>query len=83
MIRCGGFSYTIDIGKPAGQRISDMTSLRTGQPVDAGKEYVVASWACGQQRADGLPAWEVLEKYIARPPAPRGAPGSSVKVLAN
>jgi len=59
-----------------------MTSLRTDNR-SSRKEYVVASWACGKQRADGLPAWEVLEKYIARPPAPRGAPGSSVKVLAN
>jgi sulfur-oxidizing protein SoxB len=79
MIRCGGFSYTIDIGKPAGQRISDMASIKTGQPIDAGREYIVASWACGQQGADGPPAWEVLENYIARSPAPHSAV-SSVKV---
>jgi len=83
MIRCGGFGYTIDIEKPAGQRISDMTALKTGQRIDAGKEYMVASWACGQQGVEGPPAWEVLEKYIARPPTPRGAPGSTVKVLAD
>lgn len=81
MIRCGGIGYTIDIGRPAGQRISDMTALKTGQPIDADREYTVASWACGQQGQDGPPAWEVLEKYIARSPAPRAAPGSSVKVL--
>jgi len=38
MIRCGGFGYAIDLGKSAGQRISDMTALRTGQPIDADKE---------------------------------------------
>src|SRR5262249_41867123 len=32
MIRCGGLSYTIDPGQPAGQRISEMINLRTGQP---------------------------------------------------
>jgi len=80
MIRCGGFGYAIDVGKPAGQRISEMTVLKTGQPIDAGKEYMVASWACGQQGTDGPPAWEVLEKYIARPMNLRAVPGSSVKV---
>ncbi len=83
MIRCGGIGYTIDIGKPAGQRISDMTAIKTGQPIEAGKEYTAASWACGQQGQEGPPAWEILEKYIARPTAPRTIANSSVKVLAD
>jgi len=82
MIRCGGFSYTIDIGKPAGQRISEMTALKTGQAIDAGKEYMVASWACGQQGVDGPPAWQVLEQYLAQPLGMRTRPSSTVKVLA-
>src|SRR5262249_13933648 len=47
MIRCGGLGYALDPAQPMGQRITDMRVLRTGQPVDASKEYVVASWACG------------------------------------
>ena len=35
MVRVGGVRYTIDIGKPIGSRISDLTLLRTGKPLDA------------------------------------------------
>ncbi len=31
MVRCGGLGYTIDIGKPAGSRISGLTHLKSGQ----------------------------------------------------
>ena len=34
MVRVGGVSYTIDIGKPIGSRISDLGSLRTGRPLE-------------------------------------------------
>ena len=46
MIRCGGIGYTIDPRKPVGQRISDMKFLKTARPLEAGREYVVASWGC-------------------------------------
>ena len=35
MVRCGGLGYTIDLGKPAGQRISGMTHLKSGKPIEA------------------------------------------------
>ena len=34
MVRVGGASYTIDIDKPIGSRISDLTLLRTGKPLE-------------------------------------------------
>ena len=34
MVRCGGLGYAIDVAKPIGQRISAMTHLKTGQPID-------------------------------------------------
>ena len=37
MVRVGGASYTIDVGKPIGSRISDLTLLRTGKPLEAGQ----------------------------------------------
>ena len=45
MVRCGGLGYTIDVGKPAGQRISALTHLKSGAPIDPAKDYVVAGWA--------------------------------------
>ena len=41
MVRVGGLSYTIDVSQGAGRRISDMTSLKTGKPIDPAKDYVV------------------------------------------
>ena len=34
MVRVGGVSYTIDVSKNVGRRISDLTSLRTGKPLE-------------------------------------------------
>ena len=44
MVRCGGLGYRIDAGKPMGQRISEMTHLKSGKPIDPGTDYVVAGW---------------------------------------
>ena len=81
MIRCGGLGYTIDPTKPAGQRISEMFVLRTGQPVQANKEYIVTGWACTNEGADGPPIWDVVEHHIARTKIVRGEPASRVKVV--
>jgi sulfur-oxidizing protein SoxB len=37
MVRVGGMGYRIDITKPQGQRITEMTHLKTGEPIDPGK----------------------------------------------
>ena len=39
MVRVGGVSYAIDVARPAGSRISDLTLLRTGKPIEAGTSY--------------------------------------------
>ncbi|MEQ1710495.1 MAG: thiosulfohydrolase SoxB, partial [Hyphomicrobium sp.] len=49
MVRSGGLGYTIDITKKIGDRITDLTVLKTKQPLDAAKEYVVAGWASVNQ----------------------------------
>ena len=55
MVRCGGLGYTIDIGKPMGGRISALTHLKSGQPIDPAREYVVAGWASVNQGTEGPP----------------------------
>ena len=64
MVRTGGLGYTIDVTKPIGQRISGMTLLKTGTPLDAAKEYVVAGWASINQGTEGPPIWEVVSKHL-------------------
>jgi sulfur-oxidizing protein SoxB len=66
MVRVGGISYSIDIGKAIGSRISNLTSLRTGKPIDAGKEYAVSGWASINEGTEGPAIWDVVMAYIQR-----------------
>ncbi|MBN9047898.1 MAG: thiosulfohydrolase SoxB [Rhizobiales bacterium] len=80
MVRCGGLGYTIDIGKPAGQRISDMTTLKTGQAIDPKRDYTVAGWASVNEGTEGPPVWDLVEHYVAKQKTVRIQPGDSVKI---
>ncbi len=64
MVRAGGLGYTIDIGKPIGKRISDMTLLADGKPVDPVKSYVVSGWASVNEGAEGPPVYDVVSRHI-------------------
>jgi S-sulfosulfanyl-L-cysteine sulfohydrolase len=66
MVRVGGVRYTIDVGKPIGSRISDLTLLRTGKPLDPAKEYAVAGWASVNEGTEGPPIWDVVSNYIQK-----------------
>ena len=80
MVRCGGLGYAIDVGKPIGQRISAMTQLKLGKPIEPKKEYVVAGWASVNEGTQGPPVWDLVERYIAAEKTVRVAPNSSVKI---
>ena len=80
MVRCGGLGYAIDISKPIGQRISAMTHLKSGQPIEPNKEYTVAGWASVNEGTQGPPVWELVERYVAAAKTVRVAPNSSVKI---
>jgi sulfur-oxidizing protein SoxB len=81
MVRCGGLGYTIDIGKPVGSRISAMTHLKSGKPIDPAKDYIVAGWASVNEGTEGPPVWELVETYIAHRKTVSIAPSSAVKVI--
>jgi sulfur-oxidizing protein SoxB len=66
MVRVGGVAYTIDVGKTIGQRISDLTLLRTGKPVEADKDYTVSGWASINEGTQGPAIWDVVMQYIQR-----------------
>jgi len=80
MVRCGGLGYAIDVSKPIGRRISDMTVLKTGQPLDPGREYTVAGWASVNEGTQGPPVWELVERHIAAQKTVRVSPNSHVKI---
>lgn len=78
MVRVGGLGYAIDIGKPVGGRIGDLRLLRTGQPLDAAREYSVAGWASVNEGTQGPPIWDVVFAHLKK----RGtvAPGEATHV---
>ena len=80
MVRCGGLGYTIDVSRTMGSRIFDMTHLKSGKPIDPGKDYVVAGWASVNQGVEGPPVWELVEAYITAKKVVNVAPNSSIKV---
>lgn len=64
MVRVGGMAFTIDVEQPMGRRISDLTLLRTGQPIDPARRYTVAGWASVGEGVEGPPVWELVRAYI-------------------
>jgi len=66
MVRVGGLGYRIDVSKAQGERISEMTLLKTGEPIDPARNYVVAGWASVNEGTEGPPIWEVVESHIRK-----------------
>ena len=66
MVRMGGLGYRIDVRGERGKRISEMTLLKTGEPIEPAREYTVAGWASVNQGTEGPPIWDVVSDYIRR-----------------
>ncbi len=81
MVRIGGMGYRIDITKPQGERITDMTLLKTGEAIDPAKTYVVAGWASVNEGTEGPQIWDVVENHIAKLGTVSVTPNTSVKVV--
>ena len=74
-------NYKIDINKPQGSRITDMTLLKTGEKIDPSKTYIVSGWASVNENTEGPQIWDVVENYIRRNQTISIEPSSNVKVV--
>ena len=81
MVRVGGMGYRIDVTKPQGERISNMTLLKTGEPIDPAKSYVVAGWASVNEGTEGPMIWDVVESHIKKQGTVVVEPNTSVEVV--
>ena len=81
MVRVGGMGYKIKIGKPQGERLSEMTILKTGQRLEPTKKYKVGGWASVNENTEGPPVWDLVESYIKRKKVIELDPNNSVKVI--
>ncbi len=80
MVRIGGMGYRIDITKPQGERISEMTLLKSGEAIDPAKSYVVAGWASVNEGTEGPMIWDVVEDHIRKLGTVTLNPNTSVQV---
>jgi sulfur-oxidizing protein SoxB len=81
MVRAGGLGYQIDIAQPIGERISNMTLLRSGQAIEPEKNYVVSGWASVNEGTQGPPIWDVVMLHIEKQKVVRIQPNRSIKVV--
>jgi sulfur-oxidizing protein SoxB len=81
MVRCGGLGYTIDLRQQMGSRVSAMTHLKSGKPIDPAREYTVAGWASVNEGTEGPPVWELVETYVAGKKTVRIPENRAVKVV--
>ena len=81
MVRTGGMGYAIDINKPMGSRISQLTHLKSGKPIEAEKAYTVAGWASVNQGTQGPPIWDVVAAHVAKSKTVNVQPNTAVKVV--
>ena len=80
MVRIGGMGYKIDVSKPQGSRISEMTLLKTGEPIDPSKTYQVAGWASVNEGTEGPQIWDLVEDHIRKKGTVTVEPHENVKV---
>ena len=80
MVRVGGMGYHIDVSKPQGSRITNMTMLKTGEAVDPAGTYAVAGWASVNEGIEGPAIWDLVEGWIRKQGAVSIDPNTSVQV---
>lgn len=80
MVRIGGMGYSIDISKPMGSRISGLTHLKSGKPIEAAKTYTVAGWASVNENTQGPPIWDVVVAHVGKRGTVKVEPNTAVKV---
>ena len=81
MVRVGGMGYRIDIARPQGERITEMTMLKTGEKVVPAKSYTIAGWASVNEGTEGPAIWDLVESWIRKQGSVTVDPNTSVQVV--
>ena len=66
MVRVGGVSYSCAPKASMGNRINDLTLLRTDEKLEADKRYTVGGWASVNEDVEGPAIYNLMESYISR-----------------
>lgn len=82
MVRVGGMGYTCDPNESIGSRISNMTDLASGEPVEPSKSYVVAGWASVNENVEGPAVYDLMESYLSSMDVVTPTKNDAVKIVA-
>jgi sulfur-oxidizing protein SoxB len=66
MVRVGGLTYACAPRESIGSRISDMRL--NGELLGADRKYRVAGWASVAPGVQGVPVWELVERWLRAHP---------------
>ncbi len=80
LVRVGGLGFTINVDALIGNRISDLTFLKTGEPIVPARDYVVAGWASVNEDVTGPPVWDLVAAHLRAKQVIAAVPPSPVKV---
>ena len=80
MVRVGGMGYTCEPKQSMGSRISNMSLLSTGEPIDPNRNYVVAGWASVNEDVEGPAIYDLMESYISAKETISIAKNEAVKI---
>lgn len=81
MVRVGGLGFTINVDAPMGSRISNMTFLKSGEPVEAARTYIVAGWASVNEGTQGPPVWNLVASHLRQRQIVTTVQSAPIKVL--
>ena len=81
MVRVGGLGYTCAPKQSIGNRISNMTLLRTGEPIEASKSYTVGGWASVNEGTEGPAIYDLMEAHITSKDTINMPKNENVKVI--
>lgn len=80
MVRVGGLSFVIRPDAGMGERISDLTLARSGQPIEPDRSYVVTGWGSLNEGVDGPPVWDVMAQHLRTQKIVKDVPRGTVTV---
>jgi sulfur-oxidizing protein SoxB len=81
MVRVGGLGFTINVDAQLGGRISNMTHLKSGEPIDSSRQYVVAGWASVGRDVEGPPVWDLLASHLRKRQVVTAVQRAPIKIL--
>ncbi|MCP5198964.1 MAG: thiosulfohydrolase SoxB [Gammaproteobacteria bacterium] len=81
MVRVGGIGFDLRVAAARGRRIENLRRLSDGEPLDAGRNYVVTGWASVNPGVEGPPVYDLVRDYLAERDEVTVTPNEAVKLV--